>query len=62
MSEIKEEEIRLHEIEAHLTELAGRENALVSEAEGADEEVKRLGKRLNFHSRIIIKATQSWNP
>ena len=45
--QIKEEEIRLHEIEAHLTELAGRENALVSEAEGADEEVKRLGKRLN---------------
>lgn len=54
--QIKEEEIRLHEIEAHLTELAGRENALVSEAEGADEEVKRLGKRLNFTQQEYHKS------
>ena len=54
--QIKEEEIRLHEIEEHLTELAGRENALVSEAEGADEEVKRLGKRLNFTQQEYHKS------
>lgn len=55
--QLKEEEAGLRGIESRLVELTGREDALTSEAEAADEEVRHLNKKLNFTQQEYHKSS-----